>query len=334
MLLDTLLFVCIGSPTVAHVALPIESRPPSEVTLVHADGRREAARDPLRATDGTWVAELDGRRVILRPGEIVAIVDAEGDETVLIPDEPTTEVPQRARDALAVLRDDDAADWLRALDDLAKSPCADLREALVELGGDRSKESRRRAVHGLCALRTREGTLAAAGLVLDEANKSLRKEIADALFSVREIFARTECEELLARGLSDRDGGVRFVFAAISPRTCDEAVPVLEKDGLRSRDHHTRETAALELGRRGSAAGEALLVRMLERDRIPGLHDEDEDFVRRLVVAEKVAVCDALGTIATERAVEALRRATSSEYEEVRDAAETALQRIASKSGD
>lgn len=297
--------------------------------VVFADGRREPVTEPRRDAKGVWTATREGRRTVLEPGDVVAVVDDAGTETVTI---PATADPPDAPEAaalLASLRDPKNPSWRQTADQLAERPTKSVLDALVALASDPAKESRRRAVAALARLRTREGVVAAATAILAEKDAALRRESASVLFSVQEIFRRAPTEDVVRKGIADRDAIVRIDFALLAPHDVEAAGEVLRKEGLKSGDHHVRESAAVALGRRGDGAGEGILVGMLARARLPGI--DDEALMERLMIREKVEICGILGKLATDSAKAALRKAASAGPEPVRKAAEDALAAAAPK---
>jgi HEAT repeat protein len=292
--------------------------------ILFADGRREPVQEPRKDSQGRWTATREGRRTILRPGEVVVVVDDEGKETETIP--PLADPPDGpgAAPALADLADPKSQTWRRSAETLAGKPTKAVLEALVALGKDPRKAVRARAIAALARQRTREGVAAAAAAILAEKDAALRRDAASELFPVTEIFRRLQTRELAERGIADRDPMVRIDFALVAPRDLAAGTEVLRTVGLKHADHHVRERAALELGHRGDGSGEAILAGMLARDRLPGLED-DRPTMERLMAKEKVEVCGILGRLGTETAREALRKAAARGPEEVRKAAERAL---------
>src|SRR5690606_14185359 len=142
---------------------------------------------------------------------------------------------------------------------------------------------------------------------------------------VQEIVRRCDAAKSVERGIEDKDSVVRVVFALLAPADLAAGSAVLRTDGLKSRDHHIRESAALELGRRGdAAAGESVLIGMLGRNRLPGF-DGAAAPMEELLVREQVEICRILGGHGSESGKAALRNATSSRFAAVRQAAERAL---------
>lgn len=290
--------------------------------LVHADGRREEGRDVRQDDRGRWTAELEGRRVLLRPGDIIATIDDAGKEVDLIP-RLLPDGRNAADDALlASLAERRSEAWVQAVEALGQRRTRGVFSALVELAGDKDKDLRGRAITALCRLATRESVVAATEAVLGEKDRALRRLAASTLFSVQEVFRRCDLAAATEQGLADQDGELRITFALLAPRDCAAAVPVLLADGLGSRDHHTRESAALELGHRGDAAGEKVLAGMLARTKLPGL--DDAELNARYLVREQVEVCAVFGGLRTKTAVAALEKARRSPHAAVRTAAEAA----------
>jgi HEAT repeat protein len=292
--------------------------------IVYADGRRESVADPRQDGKGQWLATIEGRRTVLRPGEVVVIVDDAGAETVTIPALAEPPDPPETAAALAGLRDPKNDGWQQSAEQLARRPSRALLDALAALCADKNKELRRRGVAALARLRTRESVAAAAAAVVAEKDAALRRELASSLFSVQEIFRRADTAASVKAGVADKDAIVRVAFASLSPPDFAPAIPVLEADGLGSADHHVRESAAMELGERGDASGEGVLVSMLARTSMPGVTD-DPALMERLLVREQVAICRILGKLGTPGGKAALEKAKSSKFDAVRKAAEAAL---------
>jgi hypothetical protein len=296
--------------------------------LVYADGHRESAGNPKRDSKGRWMAQRDGRTTVVKPGEVAAVVDDAGKETEIIPELAATPDTPEVTAALATLHDEKGAAkgdaWLPALDVLAAHPTRSVHDALAKLAAEKSVELRGRAVAGWLALRTKESVLAGAGAFLAESDAASRRDSASRLLAVGEIFRRADHAEKLKAGLADRDATVRFIFASIAPASCQEALPILKADGLHHSDHHFREQAALELAERGDAAGESLLVSMLERNEIPGLKTDPET-AKRVLTREQIDICRLFGKLRTKTGLAALKKASASPNDEVRKAAAAAL---------
>lgn len=293
--------------------------------LVHADGRREAAANPRQDSKGRWMATVEGRRVVVKPGDVVAILHENGKETVIIPTLSKDPITPEAKAVLASLRDTRNAAWREALSRLAAQPSQAVLDDLVALAAERKKELRSRAIEALVGLRTKESVLAAAKAILGEKDRSLHRSAASRLFAVQEIFKRSDRGELVRAGIGDRDRTVRYVFAMLSPPDMEKANAVLRKESLKDRDHHVRESAAMELGLRGDRSGERVLIRMLARKKLPGFHD-DEKLMIRYLIREQVAICKILGRFGTDAAKAALQKATSSPHASVSGAARAALE--------
>lgn len=291
--------------------------------IIFADGRRETVQEPRKDSQGRWTAVRDGHRTSLRPGDVVVVIDDAGSESVTIPSQAEPPDAPESAAALASLRDPKNDAWRASAERLGTRPTKALLDALVALTSDANKELRSRAIVGLTMLRTKEGVTAAAAAVLAEKDATLRREAASALFAVGEIFVRSESKDLVQAGISDRDAMVRIVFASLAPLDLEAAKAVLRTDGLKHGDHHVRESAAVQLGRRGDGAGESILVGMLARARLPGI--DDDALMERMMTREKVEVCALLGKLGTDTAKAALRKAAASGVEAVRKAAEAAL---------
>lgn len=297
--------------------------------VLHADGRREAAQEPRLDAKGTWSALFEGRRVVLKPGDVVVVKDDAGAETVTIPAQVDPPDAPGTASALASLKDLKNDAWRRSAEQLGTRPTKALLEALVALTSDPKREVRSRAITALAEQRTKEGVVAAATAVLGEKDAGLRRDAASVLYSVGEILRRSDAKDLTQRGLGDREVMVRLAFAMLSPRDLAAAISVLRTDGLKHADHHVRESSAVELGLRGDGAGEALLVAMLARARLPGI--DDPALMERMMTREKVEICDILGKLGTETAKAALRKAAASTSEPVRKAATAALEAASAK---
>lgn len=292
--------------------------------IVYADGRQEAAKAPAQDRNGRWTVEVEGRRVALKAGEVVAIVDAKGTETTLIPALATAPDSPEAIAALARMRDPKDADWETAAMTLGEHPSRSILDALVELAGSKSKDLRSRGLTGMARLRTKESTVALAEALLAEKDAALRRAAASLLFYVQEVFRRCDAEPLMRRGIGDKDKDVRIAFAQVSRPDLAEGTEVLRRDGIRHGDHHVRESAAMDLGERGDAAGESILIAMLARTRIPGMEGTAAEIEPHLV-REKVAICRVLGGFTSEASTAALEKAKASPFEAVRKAAAEAL---------
>lgn len=291
--------------------------------IVFADGRHETVQDPRRDSKGVWLATRDGHRTALKPGDVVAIIDDAGTETVTIPALADPPDAPDATAALASIRDPKDDAWLGAAERLAARPTQALVDALVALASDTRKDLRSRAVTALARLRTRESVVAAATAVLAEKDPAVRREAVNALFSVWEIFRRAPTQDLVRRGIADKERDVRIAFATLSAHDDAAATAVLRKEGLSHPDHHFRESAAVELGLRGDGSGESVLLGMLSRSKLPGI--DDAALMERLMIREKVQICGILGKLATDAGKAALRKAAASGPEAVRKAAEAAL---------
>jgi HEAT repeat protein len=291
--------------------------------LVHADGRREQVAGLERDAAGHFSVLEGDRRVPIRVGDVVAVVDAEGAETETIPELRAGDVSAAESAALEALKAGVEPDWFAALATLGQRPTRAAHEALLALAAEDEPKLRARAVQGLAAQHTKASTLAVARAALEDADAATRAAAATALFAVRAIFVRAEPGALVDAGLEHTDRDVRFGFAFAAPHGNERALDILRREGLKHSDHHRRESAALELGLRGDAAGEKILAAMLARSRLPGIDDADVE--RRLRVAEKVQVCEVFGALRTKAALAALRKATKDDEADVRAAAEAAL---------
>lgn len=291
--------------------------------IVFADGRHEPVKEPRADAKGEWTAVREGRRTFLRPGDVVAVIDDAGAETALIPALAEPPDPPEFLAALASVKDPKNDAWRQAAEQLGRRPTQAVLDALTALTADTKKDLRSRAITALTLLRTRESVVAAAKAVLEEKDAALRRETSNVLYTVWEIFRRAPVGELVARGLADKDREVRITFATLAPLNDPAAIPVLKADGLKHSDHHTRESAAVELGLRGDGAGESILLGMLSRPKLPGI--DDAALMERLMIREKVRICSILGKLKTAAGKAALRKAAKSGPDAVRRAAEAAL---------
>lgn len=290
---------------------------------IHADGRRQTVEDPRKDSAGRWMATVEGRRTPLG-ARVVALVDAKGAETVLIPE--LSDAPKSAEQdaALQQLLDPRNEGWTLAGERLAQPPSRAVLDELLALARSPKKELRGRAITALTWLPTRESALAAAQAVLAEKDVGLRRDGASALHAVREILRRCDSLELIQTGIADKDASVRVTFALLAPADLEPAKDLLRKEGLKHSDHHVRESAALELGRRGDSAGESILIAMLARTKLPGI--DDPALNERYLIEEHVAICEVLAQFDSDAARKALEKAAKSPHEAVRKAAEAALQ--------
>ena len=294
------------------------------VELVFADGRRESAAAPHKDAKGEWTVERDGRRTAVHGGEVVAIVDKDGKETVIVPALTDAANTPEITAALASLQDPKNKTWEQLRELLAKRPSRAVNDALVALGSDSRKEVRLRALTALAWLRTKESSLALAAAVLSEKDPGLRRSAASALYSVEEILRRSDVTELLAKGLVDKDATVRIIFASLAPPEDATAMEVLRKDGLKHSDHHMRESVAQQLGERGDGSGESILIGLLSRTKAPALSG-DAEFDEKLMAEGQARACFALGKIGSATARAALNRAATSRSPLVQQAAAKAL---------
>jgi HEAT repeat protein len=312
-------------PFVTLLALFSFAGPAIADELLYADGHRETVQSPRKDSKGHWTIEREGRRVVVKAGEVVAVIDAKGKESVIIPELADAPDSPAATAALASLEDPRNKDWLGAASQLGEKPTRSLHDALVKLSAGKSKEIRGRAMFALANLRTKESVVAATKALLAEKDAATRRTAASAIGSVREIFMRSDgASESLLAGMKDADPTVRFIFASMSPPDTEGAIEILKKDGLGNGDHHVREDAAFELGKRGDASGESILIDVLTRKSIPGIQT-DAETMKRVMIREQIAVCEILGKLGTPGAKAALKRAASSGLEPVRKAAEEAL---------
>ena len=298
---------------------------PAPDELLFADGKREPVENVRKDSKGQWMGTREGRRVELHGGEIVAIVDAQGKETVIL--QQLADGPETAetKALVASLQDPKNETWRESLRTLGRHPARSTHDALLALAASKKKELRVRAIHALCGLYTKESVLAATNALLADKDVTSRRSSASALASVSEIFGRCDATALLERGIADSDGDVRFIFACLAPADHAAALAVLKNDGLKNKDHHFREDAAAELAERGDAAGEPILIALLTRTKIPGFDGGDE-LMTKVLVREQTHICALLGKLDTETGKAALKKALeSSPHEAVRKAAEAAL---------
>lgn len=301
------------------------SMAPAPDQLIYADGRRAPVEDPRKDSKGQWLGTRDGRRVALKAGEIVAIVDDKGKETEILPELAEEQLTPAAEALLAQLRDTRNDDWRSALQTLGARPTRGVHDAMLALSTHKQRELRGRAIWGLCALHTKVSVMAASEAILTEKDAGLRHDNSSALYSVEEIFRRCDSLAAVERGLQDADVGVRLTFATLSPRDHEAGTAVLREVGLTNRDHHVRESSAEELGLRGDAAGESILISMLARTKMPGVDKSDAELGERLLIEEHVRMCAILGKLGSKNGQAALEKALKSPHEAVRDAAKKAL---------
>lgn len=294
--------------------------------LIYADGRRETVENPRKDSKGQWVGTRDGRRTTLKAGEIVAIVDAKGAETVILPELADGPLSAEQTVAAAAVRDPKNKEWAKSIETLAATPARAAHDALLSLAASKDKELRGRAYRGLCGLYTKASALAAADTILNEKDTALRRDSVSILYSVEEILRRCELTPLLERGVADKEALVRIAFALLSPRDHAASTQVLHNDGLKHSDHHVRESCATELARRGDQSGESILISMLGRTKIPEF-DGGEELLKKVLTAEQTEVCTLLGAFHTKTARAALEKALKSPFEPVRKAAQAALEK-------
>jgi hypothetical protein len=294
--------------------------------VLRADGTRVAVKEPRKDSKGDWTGELEGRRTILKPGESAVVIDDEGAEHENIPPLEDAAMSEPADAALAALKSvakHDGPEVLFALARLSEYRTTGMRDALVALLEEKDRHLRTVAIRGLGALLPKETVARAARAVLDEKDRATRRATADSLFAVQVILRRADCRDTILEGIADADAEIRIKFALLAPPEIAEAIPVLRKDGLKHADHHVRESAALELGRRGDAGGEdvliAMLARALPKEATTGSFEEGH------FIAEKVAICAMLGGLGSEKSKAALSKAAKSKLPAVAAAASAAL---------
>lgn len=300
--------------------------------ILYADGRTAVASEPRKDSSGRWSAAIEGRRVVLDPGRIVAVTDDEGAISDLIPPLGDAPLTTEATAILASLRDAKNELWQVNFATIAGYPTRAMLDDLIELANDKNKALRLRAVAAMAQLYTRESVTTAAQTILAEKHKATRAEAASALFSVREIFVRSDAMQSVTEGIADDDKTVRVIFALLGATPTDgvdeSVLAVLRKDGIGNKDHHIREEAALSLARHGDAAGLKILTGMLSRKAVPGLEDLSEETRTRMLIEEHVSICNALGRLGDPAALPALHKAIKSEHAAVVSAAEAAIAAI------
>lgn len=313
-----------GASWAALVLVLLASAAQAEVGVL-ASGRRVHVDQPAKDSKGVWMGALDGRRQRLAAADVVVLVADDGAETLLAPTLSEVELTPPEVAALAELADPKVESGPAQGEVLALEPKRAAHKILLELAADKRKELRSRAVAALLRLRTLESCFAAAKLVLDEKDLKVRRAMAAALFSARALLQRCNLGDAFDTGLADPDALVRVEFALCAPLENAKAIGVLVKDGLRHADHHVRESAALDLGRRGDKSGIDVLLAILARSKPRDL-DTDPETELRLHIAEQVEVCEVLGRLGGDAAKAALEKAKSnSPHEAVRKAAEAAL---------
>ena len=316
--------VLIGALAVAFHLLAATAAVAGEV--VYADGRREVVAAPRKTSRGLWTAEKDGRRIALTPGDVVVVIDDEGAEVVTIPALSDAPLDPAAAMALAQIKDVKNKSWMQAATTVGRSRARTAMDALVEMLGDRNKEVRKRAVAALALLRTRESVVAAVRAAATEKDRKTQREMASQLLSVREIVIRCDAAEGLRTGLQAQDASVRITFALLAPGDDPEALRILRVDGVGHSDHHFRESAAIALARRGDAGGEAILIKMLRRSRLPGFDAGDRQIMERYLAREQVEICGLLRALASAEGKVAVVAAKKSRLPTVAAAAATALE--------
>ena len=302
--------------------------------ILYADGRTAVALEPRQDSAGRWTAEIEGHRIRLDPGRVVAVIADDGTVADLIPplgDDPLT---PEATAVLASLREPGNDTWQVAFQALAEHPTRAILDDLIQLTSHKDKLLRLRAVQALTQLATRESVTAAAHAVLAEPHKGTRADAASALFNVREIFTRSEALQTIPEAIANDDKTTRVIFALLGAADGDDAVlEVLRKDGVRSNDHHVREEAAIALAKRGDSSGLKILTGMLSRKQIPGLEELSDETRTRMLIHEHVVICDALAKLGDKAALPALRKAVKSEHAEVSLAAVAAIAAIEAAQG-
>jgi HEAT repeat protein len=212
-------------------------------------------------------------------------------------------------------------------DRLADSMSRAVMERLSELARDRKPELRARAGVTLLLMGTSESLAAGLGIATGDGDAGVRRRVASALFAVLGALGEGGLRDGVAQGLADRDPNVKATCALVLGRLADErARDVLKASCLKSSDHHVRESAAEVLAELGDDAGVGVLVGMLSRTKHPG----GPDLPARIVLEEKVRVCELLRRLKASRALDALRKAARAKEPELAAAAQRAIDAIGS----
>jgi HEAT repeat protein len=292
--------------------------------VVWLDGRRETVSRVVVRDDRVLVSFAKGLRSVPKR----RIVKAAGDDGAEIAlDRKLVDGPPGApiEAALAGLPDASPDSLPQLQEQLADSLSRAAMERLVELTTAKKAEVRTRAASTLLLMGVDEPLRAGLAVALGDKDREVRLRLASALYGVTGALDVAGLVGEVAKGLEDRDTGVRAAFAMVVGRLGDKrAIPVLKSAGLKNRDHHVRESAAEVLAELGDDAGVTVLIGMLTRTR----HPAGKDFPERLFVEEKVRVCRHLGRLRARKATSALEKAARSKHEELAKAAREALAAI------
>lgn len=292
--------------------------------IVWLDGRHETVSRVAVRNDHVLIPFAKGLRSVPKR-RIVKAVGDDGAEIALgrrLVDAP----PGAPLEAALAALPDAAPDSLPQLQEqLADSLSRTVMERLVAYTKAKKAEVRARAASTLLLMGVDAPLRAGLAVALGDKDRKVRLRLASGLYGVTGALDAAGLADEVAKGLEDRDTGVRAAFALVLGHLGDKrAVPVLKSAGLKNRDHHVRESAAEALAELGDDAGVSVLIGMLSRTR----HPAGKDFPERLFVEEKVRVCRHLGRLRARKAIPALEKAARSKHEELAKAAREALAAI------
>jgi len=304
--------------------------------IVLLDGRRESVDRAVLKGDFVMVKFARGLRRIPRR-QVVKILHAGGREEVLerkLVERPLTQMEERLLKAMETAEPSS----LRQIEEqLADGSSRALLEALKTSSSNSAGKTRVRAAEVMMMMCVKEAFEAALEVLRNDPEDTVREQLVSALFRILGALEVHGWHKQIIPLLEDTKRAVRTTAAlALGQIGVAKATPVLEKEALRSRDHHVRESAAEVLAGLGNDAGVPILIRMLRRRTHPaaagGAADATEKSLHdRLLIEEKVRVCGLLERLKSRKARSALKAAARSKNPELAAAAARALQAIEAK---
>lgn len=296
----------------------------SAAEVVWLDGSRERVERVVVKGDRVLVPFEKGMRTVAARRIVEAFGD-DGGEVAL--DRALRDGSLAAEDAatLAGLAGADPAALRDLQDRLADSMSRAVMDRLAGLAKDPKADVRARAGETLLLMGTAEPLGKGLEVALGDADAAVRNRVCSALFQVRGALRKEGLADRVAEGLGDRSRDVRTACALVLGALGDDrAREPLRTLGLKSADHHLRESAAEVLAGMGDDAGVAVLVSMLSRTR----HAAGPDLPERVFLDEKIRVCDLLGKLKAKSALGALRKAAGAKDADLAAAARRAIEAI------
>ncbi len=294
--------------------------------VVWLDGRRETVKRIVVKPDHLLVANSRGLQRLSKR-RVVQARDNDGKAIVLRRELRDAPLDEALRGMLAALPGTPPEKWPRAQEQLADAMSRAVMQQLIGLTKDKRPETRARAGTVLLMMGIESPLRAGLSVAQQDKDKGVRRALASTLFQVAGALRAARLADTVAQGLADRDAIVKTSVALALGRMGDQrALPVL-KAGLKNRDHHVRESVAEALAELGSDAGVGVLIRMLSRR----THPAGPSLPKRLVIEEKIRMCDHLGRLRSKKAISALKKAGRSKNPELAAAAKRALDAVNAK---